>query len=296
MASPAPAPLPATPRAIPRASQPTSVAELAKMFPSVERGTVESLLSTYGGDMSSAVEQLAYMTAPSPMHSPASLRATHSTTVHVGGENGSSRTAAQRGAEASSAAEALSPGTARARMNFDPSVDLAEPEVQWYMQDDKDRWLPFSRHDTYVLEMAFRAKPSPPPPPPSASAQHHAGATPPLPQRETAAGEGDSYIAVRGGLYDGNITRRTCAPVYWTGKSVSIMRGTWFQASLTGDWRPLDETMAEQLEIAFRCRPWEATQRFNIADGSHFAMFYGSDDVWLFSDDVTSRIGRSIGE
>eukprot|EP01137_Pigoraptor_chileana_P034859 Opistho-2@28032 len=74
------------------------------------------------------------------------------------------------------------------------------------------------------------------------------------------------------------------------------MRGTWFQASLTGDWRPLDETMAEQLEIAFRCRPWEATQRFNIADGSHFAMFYGSDDVWLFSDDVTSRIGRSIGE
>nr|CAB3479711.1 unnamed protein product [Digitaria exilis] len=62
-------------------------------------------------------------------------------------------------------------------------------------------------------------------------------------------------VPVKGGLYEVDLMRRHCFPVYWNGENRRVLRGHWFARKGGLDWLPLREDVSEQLELAYNCQP-----------------------------------------
>ncbi|XP_074563560.1 phospholipase SGR2-like isoform X2 [Curcuma longa] len=98
-------------------------------------------------------------------------------------------------------------------------------------------------------------------------------------------------VPVKGGLYEVDLTRRHCFPVYWSGENRRVLRGHWFARKGGLDWLPLREDVAEQLELAYNCQVWhrrtfqpsgQFAARIDLQGtslGLH-ALFTGEDDTW----------------
>ncbi|CAL9136027.1 unnamed protein product [Musa acuminata var. zebrina] len=98
-------------------------------------------------------------------------------------------------------------------------------------------------------------------------------------------------VPVKGGLYEVDLIKRHCFPVYWSGENRRVLRGHWFARKGGIDWLPLREDVAEQLELAYRCRVWhrrtfqpsgQFAARIDLQGttvGLH-ALFTGEDDTW----------------
>jgi hypothetical protein len=63
-------------------------------------------------------------------------------------------------------------------------------------------------------------------------------------------------VPVKGGLYEVDLVRRHCFPVYWNGDNRRVLRGHWFARKGGLDWLPIPETVSEQLEVAYRNKVW----------------------------------------
>ncbi|KDO51757.1 hypothetical protein CISIN_1g028207mg [Citrus sinensis] len=72
-------------------------------------------------------------------------------------------------------------------------------------------------------------------------------------------------VPVKGGLYEVDLVRRHCFPVYWNGDNRRVLRGHWFARKGGLDWLPIREDVAEQLEIAYRSQVWHR-RTFNLLD------------------------------
>ncbi|KAK1262953.1 hypothetical protein QJS04_geneDACA018576 [Acorus gramineus] len=98
-------------------------------------------------------------------------------------------------------------------------------------------------------------------------------------------------VPVKGGLYEVDLIRRHCFPVYWHGENRRVLRGQWFVRKSGLDWLPIREDVAEQLELAYRCQIWHRrtfqpsglfAARVDLQgtnQGLH-ALFTGEDDTW----------------
>ncbi|XP_042427425.1 phospholipase SGR2-like isoform X2 [Zingiber officinale] len=98
-------------------------------------------------------------------------------------------------------------------------------------------------------------------------------------------------VPVKGGLYEVDLTKRHCFPVYWSGENRRVLRGHWFARKGGLDWLPLREDVAEQLELAYNCRVWhrrtfqpsgQFAARIDLqgtSPGLH-ALFTGENDSW----------------
>ncbi|GAB2219642.1 hypothetical protein Droror1_Dr00007279 [Drosera rotundifolia] len=98
-------------------------------------------------------------------------------------------------------------------------------------------------------------------------------------------------VPVKGGLYEVDLLRRHCFPVYWNGENRRVLRGHWFAQSGSLDWLPLREDIAEQLEFAYFRQVWHRrtfqpsglfAARVDLQGstaGLH-ALFTGEDDTW----------------
>uniref|UniRef100_A0A7N0UND7 DDHD domain-containing protein n=1 Tax=Kalanchoe fedtschenkoi TaxID=63787 RepID=A0A7N0UND7_KALFE len=98
-------------------------------------------------------------------------------------------------------------------------------------------------------------------------------------------------VPVKGGLYEVDLIRRHCFPVYWNGENRRVLRGHWFARKGGLDWLPLREDVAEQLEFAYRCQVWHRrmfqpsglyaarVELQGSAPGLH-ALFTGEDATW----------------
>ncbi|XP_015578711.2 phospholipase SGR2 isoform X1 [Ricinus communis] len=98
-------------------------------------------------------------------------------------------------------------------------------------------------------------------------------------------------VPVKGGLYEVDLVKRHCFPVYWNGENRRVLRGHWFARKGGLDWLPLREDVAEQLEIAYRSQVWHRrtfqqsglfAARVDLqgsTPGLH-ALFTGEDDTW----------------
>ncbi|KAL1362646.1 hypothetical protein HN51_010871 [Arachis hypogaea] len=98
-------------------------------------------------------------------------------------------------------------------------------------------------------------------------------------------------VPVKGGLYEVDLTKRHCFPVYWNGENRRVLRGHWFARKGGLDWLPIREDVAEQLEIAYRTQVWHRrtfqpsglfAARVDLqgsTPGLH-ALFTGEDDTW----------------
>ncbi|OVA08145.1 DDHD [Macleaya cordata] len=98
-------------------------------------------------------------------------------------------------------------------------------------------------------------------------------------------------VPVKGGLYEVDLAKRQCFPVYWSGENRRVLRGHWFARKSGLDWLPMREDVAEQLEFAYRGQVWHR-RRFQPSGlfaaridlqgstpGLH-ALFTGEDDTW----------------
>ncbi|KAL3653210.1 hypothetical protein CASFOL_002891 [Castilleja foliolosa] len=98
-------------------------------------------------------------------------------------------------------------------------------------------------------------------------------------------------VPVKGGLYEVDLARRHCFPVYWNGENRRVLRGHWFARKGGLDWLPLREDVSEQLEYAYRTQVWHR-RTFQLSGlfaarvdlqgsspGLH-ALFIGEDDTW----------------
>ncbi|KAL2497502.1 Phospholipase SGR2 [Abeliophyllum distichum] len=114
-------------------------------------------------------------------------------------------------------------------------------------------------------------------------------------------------VPVKGGLYEVDLIKRHCFPVYWNGENRRVLRGHWFALKGGLDWLPLREDVAEQLEFAYRSQVWHRrtfqpsglfAARVDLqgsTPGLH-ALFTGEDDTWeawLIAD--ASSFGDVIG-
>ncbi|KAM0881939.1 hypothetical protein ACQ4PT_032581 [Festuca glaucescens] len=98
-------------------------------------------------------------------------------------------------------------------------------------------------------------------------------------------------VPVKGGLYEVDLMRRHCFPVYWNGENRRVLRGHWFARTGGLDWIPLREDVSEQLELAYNCQVWHRRKfqpsglfaaRVDVqgsTPGLH-AFFTGEDDTW----------------
>ncbi|KAH7663805.1 alpha/beta-Hydrolases protein [Dioscorea alata] len=118
-------------------------------------------------------------------------------------------------------------------------------------------------------------------------------------------------VPVKGGLYEVDLIKRHCFPVYWHGENRRVLRGHWFALKGGLDWLPLREDVAEQLELAYRHQVWHRrtfqpsglfAARVDLQGtklGLH-ALFTGEDDTWeawlVYENSAfVLNVGRGIG-
>ncbi|KAK4371881.1 hypothetical protein RND71_007265 [Anisodus tanguticus] len=101
----------------------------------------------------------------------------------------------------------------------------------------------------------------------------------------------EERVGVKGGLYEVDLVKRHCFPVYWNGENQRVLRGHWFARKGGLDWFPLREDVGEQLEFAYRSKVWHRrtfqpsglyaarVDMQGFTPGLH-AIFSGEDDTW----------------
>ncbi|KAI0235291.1 Phospholipase DDHD1 [Lamellibrachia satsuma] len=137
------------------------------------------------------------------------------------------------------------------------TVEVLRPEeIRWFYKAEGDRkWTTFDGYDSQRIEFKHRELEQLRPADAGTEGQDQpaesaaSGGDPRLPAGELgpAGDSGDDTVSVRGGLYQVDVLKRTCFPIYWSaeGHTSSVMRGTWF---LDGTWQPVEETYADQIE------------------------------------------------
>jgi phospholipase DDHD1 len=131
------------------------------------------------------------------------------------------------------------PGGPAARHRYEVVTELGPEEVRWFYKEDKKTWKPFIGYDSLRIELAFRTW------------LQATGARPQAEARDgdPACGRASSFgeeededracgfcpraaghepemeelvniepVCVRGGLYEVDVTRGECYPVYWNRK------------------------------------------------------------------------------
>uniref|UniRef100_A0A8C2DPM7 DDHD domain containing 1b n=1 Tax=Cyprinus carpio TaxID=7962 RepID=A0A8C2DPM7_CYPCA len=209
-------------------------------------------------------------------------------------------------------------------------TELGPEEVRWFYKEDKRTWKPFVGHDSLEIELAYRKfcelnpnevrrrdageeaedlfeSPSgceaPEVRTPSAAA---AAAAHPVPEKSINV----DAVCVRGGLYEVDIKKKDCYPVYWNQQDhIPVMRGQWFT---DGTWLPLEEEDSDLIELEHlaRFRGQQMKDTFDMEavattvdskDAIHSLKlsrshvdWHSVDEVYLYSDATTSKIARTV--
>jgi len=121
---------------------------------------------------------------------------------------------------------------------------------------------------------------------------------------------------VRGRHFEVDLHSRLMRPCYWPGRKHRVVRGTWF-LDKQGDFLPLREAIAEQLETAFVSRVWDPSKKrltvqrdgrmaARVELGSFqgsvvtFALFYSGYDICMVEDTsfawIKKKLSKSGGE
>ncbi|XP_073709275.1 phospholipase DDHD1b [Garra rufa] len=222
-------------------------------------------------------------------------------------------------------------------------TELGPEEVRWFYKEDKRTWKPFVGHDSLKIEMAYRKYCELNPnevkrrdadeeaedlfespsgcEAPTVRRQSAVLAAQPVPEStddgcSTDETELDSEsinvdaVCVRGGLYEVDIKKKDCYPVYWNQQDhIPVMRGQWFT---DGTWLPLEEEDSDLIELEHlaRFRGQQMKDTFDTEavattvdskDAIHSLKlsrshvdWHSVDEVYLYSDATTSKIARTV--
>ncbi|XP_059369133.1 phospholipase DDHD1b [Carassius carassius] len=215
-------------------------------------------------------------------------------------------------------------------------TELGPEEVRWFYKEDKRTWKPFVGHDSLKIELAYRKycelnpnevrrrdageeaedlfeAPSGGEAPEvrrqSVPERAEAGGSPEETELDSESIEVDA-VCVRGGLYEVDIHKKDCYPVYWNQQDhIPVMRGQWFT---DGTWLPLEEEDSDLIELEhldrFRGRQMKDTfdmeavaTTVDSKDAIHSLKlsrshvdWHSVDEVYLYSDATTSKIARTV--
>ncbi|XP_016315410.1 phospholipase DDHD1-like [Sinocyclocheilus anshuiensis] len=223
-------------------------------------------------------------------------------------------------------------------------TELGPEEVRWFYKEDKRTWKPFVGHDSLKIELAYRKfcelnpnevrrrdvgeeaenlfESSSGCEAPAVRRQSAAAvAAQPVPESADAGCSTDETeldsesinvdaVCVRGGLYEVDIKKKDCYPVYWNQQDhIPVMRGQWFT---DGTWLPLEEEDSDLIELEHlaRFRGQQMKDTFDTEavattvdskDAIHSLKlsrshvdWHSVDEVYLYSDATTSKIARTV--
>ncbi|KAF8928940.1 hypothetical protein BGZ52_002734, partial [Haplosporangium bisporale] len=124
---------------------------------------------------------------------------------------------------------------------------------------------------------------------------------------------GSSVLVNEDYLFEVNIHKMEIKPVYWLGPTYEVRRAVWF-LQLDGKFVPCEANLSQQIEYGYnKHRPWIAPPPVLDASGkeviedkpekswallgkyiSQYVVFTGAASAWLLSDDLTSKVAKSI--
>lgn len=172
---------------------------------------------------------------------------------------------------------------------------LKPERIRWFVKEDK-KWLPLNGSDSLAVEKCFREM---------LELESKAEDEPKVVNSSSPC----KMPTIKGGLYEVDVVARKCKPIYWKGNSISVCRGTWFTGTSTDAWQPLCEEDANQIEESHQTM-WRAmgipvgpvetgSERQGIGRltlKGFYVEWNDIADVWLYWDDVKSRIIRNVSE
>uniref|UniRef100_A0A8C2DNE2 DDHD domain containing 1b n=1 Tax=Cyprinus carpio TaxID=7962 RepID=A0A8C2DNE2_CYPCA len=180
-------------------------------------------------------------------------------------------------------------------------TELGPEEVRWFYKEDKRTWKPFVGHDSLEIELAYRKFCELNP--------NEAGCSADETDLDSESINVDA-VCVRGGLYEVDIKKKDCYPVYWNQQDhIPVMRGQWFT---DGTWLPLEEEDSDLIELEHlaRFRGQQMKDTFDMEavattvdskDAIHSLKlsrshvdWHSVDEVYLYSDATTSKIARTV--
>ncbi|KAL3144354.1 hypothetical protein ABBQ32_004110 [Trebouxia sp. C0010 RCD-2024] len=121
-----------------------------------------------------------------------------------------------------------------------------------------------------------------------------------LPEDEAASTKWQDYVfggcteevgvQVKAGLHEVDMVKRRMQPCYWPASTHRVIRGSWFVDKGSG-YAPLKETVADELEEAYRSHVWDPSLRHVqkqkqgvTAARGQYALFVSSDEAYLCTD------------
>ncbi|XP_031559157.1 phospholipase DDHD1-like [Actinia tenebrosa] len=188
--------------------------------------------------------------------------------------------------------------------HLDALQKLRPERIRWFFkEEDNKRWTPFNGRDSLSIEETFRK----------------------IKELETSSPKADpdkplnttmlyDFPIVKGGLYEVDVVARQCSPIYWKEKGMAVCRGTWFIGTPGSPnlWQPVSEEDADQIENSHqslwramglhvgptqdepdKSKLGDALGRLNLK--GYYVEWKEINDVWLYWDDIKSRIIRGVG-
>ncbi|KAK3733023.1 hypothetical protein RRG08_002625 [Elysia crispata] len=163
--------------------------------------------------------------------------------------------------------------------------DLRPEEVRWFYKNEKNKkWSPFIGYDSLRIECRYRALGL---------------------NDESGDIDLNDKILVRGGLYEVDVLKNLCTPVYWTEDELSICRGTWFEE---GNWQPLPHSYSSQIEVEHMAKfkgeklidsapdPPKGSKPVihNIKFKDFHVDWNATDEIYKYNESVSSKLMRNV--
>ncbi|XP_025104108.1 phospholipase DDHD1-like isoform X1 [Pomacea canaliculata] len=166
-------------------------------------------------------------------------------------------------------------------------VDKLRPEeIRWFHRSENaKKWAAFIGYDSLRIECRYRA----------------------LEVDSNGDLDANERILVLGGLYEVDVVKKKCFPVYWSGDVSDIIRGAWFYDCT---WQPLEDRYAILIEedhithfLGQRLES-ECTQTtkghkpviHNIKFREFHVDWNATNEVYMFSESTSSKFMRSVGK
>ncbi|KAK5670897.1 hypothetical protein QVD99_002668 [Batrachochytrium dendrobatidis] len=190
-----------------------------------------------------------------------------------------------------------------------------------YVAKPASQWEPLSMHDSNAIEGIYQKLVKK-----SIGGTRNMNGLSPVRQKERITPKKDNcIIGGEDNLYEIDVENLEIYPVFWSGPTYEIRRGTWFAPTGAGSsYQPCDENLSRQLEDGYRKYiPWVPAGASNIPtvptslssteDASilsnkpetqrwalfgpymnQYVVYASSTSAWLQSDMLTSKLTRAV--
>ncbi|CAG8546438.1 7867_t:CDS:10 [Diversispora eburnea] len=144
-------------------------------------------------------------------------------------------------------------------------------------------WIPFSKHDSAILESAYSSRVS-----------------------------GMKVTCSEDHLFEVDLDSREISPIYWIGPIYQVVRASWFYEGEGGKFIPCDEFLSDQIEDGYiKHQAWIPPQNSNDENNKNknlqersryltdkysgqYVVYLNTALAWLIIDDLTGKLSKTF--